>query len=279
MMNPTDVKLEQVKIIHKDDDATDSEDHPSHSENPIDTRQLITEANTKTKINDRIIGKNSDSDDKILTEEANLKTYNLFSVKEADELEEEVPENIVNEPTENTFKNKLERIKSSTIEVFKPEVLTDFADVKKIDEPNKKADEIPAKKPKKKCLDCQGIKNSKYLNFNFYKQNPTYAVVFSLYIILSIFFVILQLTVLHPNIPWYVAFARGAAILIYFNTNLIILVVLRSIITWIRNLLINVKLSVIDDFIQFHKFMGIWICILSFIHTLGQCINLCRLFK
>lgn len=158
--------------------------------------------------------------------------------------------------------------------------MTDFADVKPSNEPPKSMNEpqlkIPAKKAKKKCCDCQGLKNSKYLSLNFYKQNPSYIYLFSVYIILSVFFVILQLTVLHPNLPWYLVFARGSAVLIYFNTILIILTVLRRIITWFRNLTNGKNISVIDDFIEFHKIMGIWIFILSFIHTLGQCINLCK---
>ena len=124
----------------------------------------------------------------------------------------------------------------------------------------------------------EGFKSSRYFNKSFYKNNPSYVVCFFIYVALSIFFVLLQTLVLHPNIPWYVVFARSAAILIYFNTDLILLTVLRRNVTWFRNTIIGKKLTFIDEFIEFHKFMGIWNFILSWIHSIGQCINLCKIF-
>jgi hypothetical protein len=121
------------------------------------------------------------------------------------------------------------------------------------------------------------LKSSRYFSTSFYKNNPSYVACFFIYVILSIFFVLLQTLALYPNIPWYVVFARAAAILIYFNTDLILLTVLRRNVTWFRNTIIGKKLTFIDEFIEFHKFMGIWNFILSWIHSIGQCINLCKI--
>jgi len=284
MMDPSesaDVKLDQVTFQSKEHDyGTDSEEPQSESIT-VDTKQLINGKPDATAKDKNLIKANhmKDSARPVMAtiEESKLHTHKLYNLNQEEEEYNEQHDEVEELPKPETFKNKLGKMKSSAIEVFKPEVLTDFADVKLVEEPPKSVNappKAPAKKPKSKCCDCSGAKNSKYFNVNFYKQNPSYLVVFAAYIILSIFFVILQLTVLHTNIPWYVMFARGAAILIYFNTILIILTVLRRIITWVRNLATGRNLSVIDDFIEFHKFMGVWIFILSFIHTLGQCINL-----
>ncbi len=172
---------------------------------------------------------------------------------------------------------------SSYSEVVKPEVLTDFEDVKKVEEKKPEKASVGEKK-KKFCASCspkntlEKLKNSRYLSYNFYKNNPSYLIAFLVYIGLSVLFIILQLTVIHPNIPWYVAFARAAAILIYFNSDLIVICVLRRIVTWFRNTRVGKLMNFFDEFVEFHKAMGILIFILSFIHTLGQCINLCKQF-
>lgn len=133
----------------------------------------------------------------------------------------------------------------------------------------------PKTAPKRTKAKCQELKASKYFSMTFYKNNPSYVGCFAVYFGLSLFFVILQMTVLYQNIPWYTSIARGAAILIYFNTNLVVLTVLRKNVTWFRNTEVGKKLTFIDEFIQFHKFMGIVIFVCSWIHTVGQWINLC----
>ncbi len=121
------------------------------------------------------------------------------------------------------------------------------------------------------------LKNSRYFSYSFYKNNPSYLLVFVIWICLSIFFVVIQLTLIHPNIPLYVMFARSAAILIYFYTDLMVICVLRRTVTWLRNTRLGKMLNFIDETLEFHKALGIMVFILSFIHTLGQCINLCKL--
>jgi len=105
-------------------------------------------------------------------------------------------------------------------------VLTDFEDVKKIEKTEEKKLEKTtlAEKKKKFCTSCspkntlEKLKNSRYLSYNFYKNNPSYLIACKL-------------------------------------------------------------MNFFDEFVEFHKAMGILIFILSFIHTLGQCINLCKLVK
>ena len=178
-------------------------------------------------------------------------------------------------------------LQSSYVEIVKPGVLTDFEDVKKetkeaVKKEEKKAQTTPSKNNKKICASCNpkdtlnNIKNSRYFSFSFYKNNPSYLIAFGVYIALSIFFIIIQVTLIHPNVPWYTTIARAAGILIYFNSDLIVVCVLRRIVTWFRNTRIGKMMNFIDEFVEFHKAMGILIFILSFIHTLGQCINLCK---
>jgi len=104
---------------------------------------------------------------------------------------------------------------------------------------------------------------SRFLSLSYYKNNAVYFATILVYFLLSILFVLIQLLVFFPTAMWYVQMARAAGILLNFNSCLVIT-------------LIGSYFSVFDQFIQFHKMIGVWIFILSFLHTLGQCINACQ---
>ncbi len=117
---------------------------------------------------------------------------------------------------------------------------------------------------------------SRFLSLSYYKNNAVYFATILVYFLLSILFVLIQLLVFFPTAMWYVQMARAAGILLNFNSCLVIMLVLRRLTSWMRDTLIGSYFSVFDQFIQFHKMIGVWIFILSFLHTLGQCINACQ---
>ena len=169
------------------------------------------------------------------------------------------------------------RAKSAAIEAIKPENVYEFKDrvtqIKKEEKEHTKTTQTQAKQaPKYGCAAC---KDSRFTSVSFYKNNSSFFISILAYVLLSIFFILIQLLVLFPNVYWYVAMARACGILINFNSCLIILLVLRRLSTWVRNTVLGPKFAVLDDFLIFHKFIGILILVLSFIHTLGQCINMC----
>ena len=173
------------------------------------------------------------------------------------------------------------RAKSAAIEAIKPENVYEFksrvTQIKTEEKEHEKITETQAKKTSK--YGCTACKDSRFTSVSFYKNNSSFFISILAYILLSIFFVLIQLLVLFPNVYWYVAMARACGILINFNSCLIILLVLRRLSTWVRNTVLGPKFAVLDDFLIFHKFIGILILILSFIHTLGQCINMCKYYS
>ena len=56
----------------------------------------------------------------------------------------------------------------------------------------------------------------------------------------------------------------------------VILLVLKRFLTWFGNLKIFRILFPIDHFLAIHKFIGIYIIFLSFIHTIAHCVNQCN---
>jgi hypothetical protein len=189
----------------------------------------------------------------------------------------------------NISRHVVFRVKSATIEAIKPENIYDFKnkaiDIKQEEEKLEKLAEEEkkqqiqriSKQDESKKSFCFKCKQSKYLSSNFYKNNVSFLLSIVIYILLSIFFVLIQLLALFPKVPWYLAIARAAGILIDFNSCLIILLVLRRLHTWLRNTVFGNKFSVIDDFSIFHKVIGIWLFILIIVHTIGQIINYCKL--
>lgn len=121
------------------------------------------------------------------------------------------------------------------------------------------------------------LKKRQYTRFSFYRNNISYFITIGIYLLLSIFFVLLQLLVLYPNLNVWLCFARACGILLDFNSVLIILLVLRHCNTWLRNSVIGRNYLVLDESLNFHKIIGFIILILGFVHTIAHAINLCEL--
>jgi hypothetical protein len=115
---------------------------------------------------------------------------------------------------------------------------------------------------------------SKYQKF-FNRNNLSKILTIIVYILIQLFFVLLKLLIFYPEVNPYLKVARAAGILISFNSCLIILLVLRRAITWIRNTKIGHYYPVLDEFREFHKFIGMWLVVLALIHTIGHALNLC----
>lgn len=180
-------------------------------------------------------------------------------------------------------RSTIKRARQATKEIISPEFQLEFK--KELDLITQKIASLDTKpvasKPTKKpfCSSCslQNLNESQYLSLTFYKNNADFFGVIAVYCLMSLMFVLIQLLVLYPTVPWYVKMARAAGILLNFNSCLVILLVLRRLNSWIRNTVIGSHFSVLDEFIHFHKFIGVLIFILSVIHTIGQSINACEL--
>ena len=125
-----------------------------------------------------------------------------------------------------------------------------------VEQSDKKTIPPAKKKAKKKTFDMSGkyqkLKN-KYGRVSFYKNNLAYFITIILYVLIQVFFVLLQLLVLYPSANIYLKFARAGGILLDFNCILTMLLVLRRIVTWMRNSIVGRHYPVLDDLIKFHK--------------------------
>ena len=174
----------------------------------------------------------------------------------------------------STIKKLRSTLRESAIEIIKPQYQNEF---------NKYLDKKVVKNDKKKrscCASCSvsNLKQSRFISFTYFKNNKSFWILIIIYILLSILFILIQLLVLYPNAEWYVKLARAPGILINYNSCLVILLVLRRLTSWARNTVFGAKVNALDDFIIFHKVIGVWIGILSIVHTIGQVFNMC-MFK
>ena len=123
----------------------------------------------------------------------------------------------------------------------------------------------------------KALRNSKYTSLTYYKNNLSFYLTILAYILIQIILVVVQLHIYSDvNLP--LKFARAGGILLSFNSGLIIVLVLRRLVTWVRNSFIGRNYLPVDDFIRFHKFLGILIIMFTIQHTLGHCVNLCKHF-
>jgi hypothetical protein len=119
------------------------------------------------------------------------------------------------------------------------------------------------------------VRHSKYTKLNYYKNNLSFFLTIFVYLLIQVMLVLIQMHIYwNVNLP--LKFARAGGILLNFNSGLIIVLVLRRLVTWVRNSFIGRNYLPVDDFIRFHKFLGIIILLLSIEHTLGHCVNLCK---
>ncbi len=122
---------------------------------------------------------------------------------------------------------------------------------------------------------CARVKNSRYLKSSYYKNNLAYYLFVLMYVLVLILLVIIQAQV-YKNENVAIQIARGAGILISFNMVLVLILVMRGIITWLRSTNIGRKCLPSDEFLDFHKYIGVAIMVLSIVHTIGHCVNLCQ---
>lgn len=170
-------------------------------------------------------------------------------------------------------------------------VNNDSQDLEKGDVAKEKAEEAKAEKAKadeaKKAKDKKkkpslmtrfkanlAEKKKKYSQLSFYRNNLSYFITILLYILIQVFFVLLQLLVLYPNLNVWLNFARAAGILLNFNTVIVVLLVLRRLNTFMRNSTIGRKYLVLDESLSFHKFIGFFILFLGWFHAFFHFINL-----
>ena len=117
-------------------------------------------------------------------------------------------------------------------------------------------------------------KFSKYTRLSFYRNNLSFFSIIIVYIIISIILIFVQLSY-YSEYNSAVKVARTAGILLNFNCSLIILLVLRGLLTWLRNSFIGTNFLPLDDFIKFHKLIGFFLILITVVHTIGHSINLC----
>lgn len=155
-----------------------------------------------------------------------------------------------------------------------------FNTVKIHSETDKKAASTP--KEKNRCSLCSDdcisklFTKPKFLRISFYKNNIPFFTTISVYVIIQIGLIILQLY-LYSNVNNFVKAARVGGILLQFNSCLVILIIMRRFTTWLFNSRIGRKVLAFEQFIEFHKFIGFFILILSLEHTISHCLNLCML--
>lgn len=119
------------------------------------------------------------------------------------------------------------------------------------------------------------IKKSKYFTLSYYRNNISFFFTILIYFVIQIILAIIQYFLyIESNLA--VRFARIGGILLNFNSSLIVLLVLRRLVTWLRNSLLGRNFLPVDNFIKFHKFIGIFILFFSILHTVAHCINLCK---
>lgn len=73
--------------------------------------------------------------------------------------------------------------------------------------------------------------------------------------------------------PVFLVFARIGGMLLNFNCAFIIVLMLRQTMLLIRSNRILRRLIPVDEHIDFHKFVGRFIAVLSLIHTIAHIIN------
>ena len=109
-----------------------------------------------------------------------------------------------------------------------------------------------------------------------FRNNFSFVVAIFIYWLVQIWLVVFQYINYIDETSKLIKLARCCGILLNFNSSLIILLVLRKLTTLLRNNYSTRLLLPLDDFIDYHKSIGIILMLLSLIHTLAHCLNLCK---
>lgn len=123
---------------------------------------------------------------------------------------------------------------------------------------------------------CRKIRSSRFIKGSFYRNNSEYFLFITIYLIIQIILSILQLW-LYWDVNGALKVARVGGILISFNFAVSLFLVLRKLLTWLRSTKFGQICLPLDDFIDFHKLVGVFILLMSLMHTIGHCINLCKI--
>ena len=119
-------------------------------------------------------------------------------------------------------------------------------------------------------------KKSPYRRLSFYRNNMSLILVIVAFVLSQIMLIAIQMHI-YSQVNIAVKVARACGILLDFASGLIILLVMRRLITWLRNSIIGRYLPM-EHFIHFHKILGFYILFVSLVHTLGHAVNLCELY-
>jgi hypothetical protein len=132
----------------------------------------------------------------------------------------------------------------------------------------------------KRCCDnlCYNEIFCSRLSCSYLSQRRSRIVLFIIYFLLNIglllYASIYRSTVIKSNV--FIVFARTSGILLNLNSCLIVVPMLKQTILFIRSHEILRRLIPVDIHIEFHKFIGRFIAILSLIHIIAHVINFAR---
>lgn len=107
----------------------------------------------------------------------------------------------------------------------------------------------------------------------YFRLFATILILFLIHIILAI---LQYVSYKRSNV--YVIVARVCGVLIDFDSCLALFLVLRRLNTFFRKLKYIQHFIDFDEFINIHKFVGVFILLFGFVHGLMHCINICNTF-
>ena len=117
-----------------------------------------------------------------------------------------------------------------------------------------------------------------WLHPSFYKNHPNVTITLLAYLLLN--GMLIAITVVnYADFTANVKCARIGGILIAFNSDIVLLLVMRRFITWLRQLKYLHYILPLDDFLMFHKKIGLIILFWVLWHTIFHLVNQCKLFN
>ena len=128
---------------------------------------------------------------------------------------------------------------------------------------------------KKTKLSTSFINAKRFFKINFWRNNWSELVAIVLFILVHVA-LITYVLIIRASASVSAKFARVPGMLLNFTCALTILLILKRILTWIRTSHLGRKFSVLDGLLDFHKALGIYITILSFVHSFGHFFNFCK---
>jgi hypothetical protein len=117
----------------------------------------------------------------------------------------------------------------------------------------------------------------KYSNASFYMNNLNFIVFMTAYFLIQVGLVGYQINYYINSGVWMIM-ARSFGILLSFNMVLMILLVARKTLTFLRNTRIGQMCLPFDQFTSLHKYIGFFILFLSVLHTFAHGFDLCNSF-